>query len=366
MTVGFFSPMPPSRTGVADYSAALLAELRKLGDVKENDPRADVRLYHLGNNQLHRPIYRQALANPGVVVLHDAVLQHFLLGSLSEQEYIAEFVYNYGRWNEGLAERLWRNRARSGTDPVYFEYPMLRRVAERSRGVIVHNAAAVRMVSRHFPEARVWTIPHLHMPGPEPARYEVIRLREELGVGPVTCLLGVFGHLRESKRLTTVLRVFQELHGQGEPLALLIAGEFASSDLARAVAADLNAPGIHHVGYTPEREFLRYAHAVDVCINLRYPAAGETSGIAIRLMGIGKPVVVSGGEETADLPAGSVLPVEADLAEADMLACYLRWLARFPNDARAIGAIAQRHIAEFHSPERVAALYWQALAESRD
>jgi hypothetical protein len=112
MTAGFFSPMPPARTGVADYSAALLKELRRSGSVRLNDSGADARLYHLGNNQLHRSIYERALAQPGVVVLHDAVLQHFFLGWLTETEYVAEFIHNYGEWNRGFAERLWRNRAR--------------------------------------------------------------------------------------------------------------------------------------------------------------------------------------------------------------------------------------------------------------
>jgi hypothetical protein len=44
---------------------------------------------------------------------------------------------------------------------------------------------------------------------------------------------------------------------------------------------------------------------VDACINLRYPAAGETSGIAIRLMGIGKPVLLTDGEVLA-FPEGAV------------------------------------------------------------
>ena len=40
---------------------------------------------------------------------------------------------------EYLAENLWSERARSAADRRYFEYPMLRRIVERSRAVIVHN-----------------------------------------------------------------------------------------------------------------------------------------------------------------------------------------------------------------------------------
>ncbi|HXN45258.1 MAG TPA: hypothetical protein VN893_01370, partial [Bryobacteraceae bacterium] len=89
MTVGFFSPLPPARTGVAEYSAALIAALSKHCEVRVGDSGAGVCLYHVGNNPLHAEIYRQALERPGVVVLHDAVLHHLLLGCLDRQAYIA-------------------------------------------------------------------------------------------------------------------------------------------------------------------------------------------------------------------------------------------------------------------------------------
>ena len=109
--------------------------MRSTAPVEVGCRRADVALYHVGNNQLHRAIYRRALADPGVVVLHDAVLQHFFLGSLDREAYVEEFIYNYGEWIARLAGDLWNNRARSAADPRYFEYPMLKRIANGfSRG----------------------------------------------------------------------------------------------------------------------------------------------------------------------------------------------------------------------------------------
>jgi hypothetical protein len=146
VTLGFYSPLPPAHTGVADYAAALLAEMRKYGEVEVAPEECDAALYHLGNNQLHADIYFRALQRPGVVVLHDAVLQHFLLGQLSDSEYSDEFAYNYGDWNRDLGDQLWRERAGSGSDERYFRYPMLKRIAQRSRAVVVHNPAAARAV----------------------------------------------------------------------------------------------------------------------------------------------------------------------------------------------------------------------------
>lgn len=365
MKLGFFSPLPPARTGVADYSASLLRALRNSGDV-ELGRDGDVNLYHLGNNQLHREIYQRAIAKPGIVVLHDAVLQHFFLGSFSEEEYVAEFTYNYGMWSEDLARELWRGRSRSGSDPEYFRYPMLKRVAERSQAVIVHNPAAAALVSHHAPGATLHEIPHLLEIPEIPGAGEIADLKSRHALGSRTFLFGVFGHLRESKRLPAVLRAFQRARASAD-IALLVAGEFVSKDLERSVAplllGERSGDRILRVGHTSERDFWLHAAAVDACINLRYPAAGESSGIGIRLMGLGKPVLMTAGFETSRFPEDACLRVDPGPAEEDMLVEYMTWLARFPADARTFGDRAAAHIREFHNPERVATLYWKAIRQ---
>ncbi len=363
MTVGFYSPLPPARTGVADYSAALLEALGRFGRVEANPRRAEVALYHLGNNQLHRDIYRRALREPGVVVLHDAVLHHFFLGSLDRDSYVEEFVYNYGEWSRELAAGLWAGRARSAQDARYFRYPMLRRVAEAARAVVVHNPAAARMVSAHCPGAPVVEIPHLFCPPAMLAAAEVIRWRRSRGLDSGTFLFGVFGYLRESKRLPVILRAWRKVKRAGLRVALLVAGEFSSPDLARAVTPLTD--GVLRAGHLPEREFWKLAAATDACLSLRYPAAGETSGIAVRFMGIGKPVLVTAGEETAPFPETACLRVDPGPAEGAMLAEYMTWLARFPEAAREIGRRAAAFIGEEHALEAVAARYWGVLCQCR-
>lgn len=320
----------------------------------------DVNLYHLGNNGLHREIYQRALEKPGVVVIHDAVLHHFMLGTLSHEAYVAEFIYNYGAWNVDLAEELWRGRARSGTDPVYFEYPMLRRVVESARAVIVHNGAARRVVEAHG-ATRVIEIPHLFVPPVLPPGYELARFRQQLGVDTQTALFGVFGHLRESKRLIQVLEAIRKVDGA----ALVVAGDFVSSDLERAMEPLLHHSRVIRCGYLPEELFWKYAASVDACINLRYPPAGETSGIAIRLMGIGKPVLVTAGDETAAYPEAACLRVDAGVAESDTLIAYMTWLTKFPASGHHIGRIAAEHIASHHDAGHVAEAYWKVLEEAR-
>jgi len=361
MTVGFFAPLPPARTGVADYAAALLAALRRYGRVEVAPQRCDVALYHLGNNQMHAAIYRRALEQPGVVVLHDAVLHHFLLGLLGRPAYVDEFVYNYGEWNRGLAAELWQARAGSGADTRYFHFPMLKRATERARAVVVHNPAAGRAVREHAAHAPVIEIPFLFQPPRLPTDGETARYRQGLGLPGDAFVFGVFGFLRESKRLVTVLETFARLHAKQPRTALLVAGSFVSTDLERAVEPLLREPGIVRVPHLSEREFWLAARAVDACINLRYPAAGETSAIAIQLMGLSKPVLLTDAEECARFPEAACVRVTAGLGEGESLWRHMVLLTSVPGVARAIGQQGALYIGEHHPLEQVAQQYWETL-----
>ena len=361
MTLGFHAPLPPAPTGVADYASALLDELRALGEVKVNSAGGDVCLYHLGNNPLHRDIYRRALARPGVVVLHDAVLHHFLLGWLDREAYLEEFAFNYGDWSRGLAAELWDERRRSAQDPRYFQYAMLRRVAESARAVVVHNPAAARIVAAHTPSARIVEIPHLFRPPAAVTEAQAARWRQRHGIPPGAFLFGVFGHLRETKRLLAVLRAFAGLRAAGANAALLVAGEFVSRDLERAALPLLAGPGILRLGYLAERQFWLAASAVDACVNLRYPSAGETSGTAIRMMGLGKPVLLTDGEECAAVPEDACVRIPPGPAERESLRRHMILLLSDFDVARAIGRRGAGHVASRHSADDAARRYWELL-----
>ncbi len=352
MRAGFFAPMPPARTGVADYASALFEAMSATGELSLNAP-GDVNLYHLGNNSLHCEIHKRAVAAPGVVILHDALLHHVFLSTIYESEYIDEFVFNYGNDFRILAQQLWDDRARSAADQRYFAYPMLKRIATRSKALIVHNPAAANAIRRHAPAARIVEIPHLFVPpstSPDALEFD-----------PSTFLVSVFGYLRESKRLPSILRAMHRVWAHKIDAALLIAGDFVSPDLHRTLAPQFKNARIIRTGYLPEREFTRYAARTDLCLNLRYPSAGETSGIGVRLMGIGKPVVFTAGDEIARIPENACLRVDAGPAEEEMLASTIAWAAKNRDALAQIGENARRHIAQHHAIEKCAAMYWEAL-----
>src|SRR5437879_5527201 len=118
MRVAFFSPMPPSPSGIADYSQALLEHLRRLVEVEvfSGASRAfhpeefDMALYQVGNNPHHTFAYETALQHPGVVVMHESNLHH-LIADLTIKRgnwdaYVREAEFNGGRQALEYAKRV--------------------------------------------------------------------------------------------------------------------------------------------------------------------------------------------------------------------------------------------------------------------
>ena len=216
-------------------------------------------------------------------------------------------------------------------------------------------------MAREHGTRSVHVVPHFFEPREIPDAAATERFRQRIGIAPGTFLFGIFGYLRETKRLIPCINAFRRLHAVRPETALLIAGEVVSGDLGRLLAMEAEHPAIHRLGHLSDADFRVAAAAVDCCLNLRYPAAGETSGIAIRLMGIGKPVIVTEGPETADIPETACLQVPAGVHEGATLFDQMALMAEVPEVRRRVGTAAAEHIRAHHSLRNAAKLYWQII-----
>ena len=126
MRLAFFSPMPPSKSGIADYSAALLEPLARhvrIGlfdqeSVAFDPAQFDLALYQLGNNPYHEFVYEMALRHPGVVVMHEANLHHLVAGLTIRRDdweaYLREAEYDGGEAALAYAQPRPRPGGRAG------------------------------------------------------------------------------------------------------------------------------------------------------------------------------------------------------------------------------------------------------------
>ena len=355
MRVAWYSPVPPDRSGISDYSELILPALRARLDVvpaaRGDDPRTDLCLYHVGNNpESHDWIVEALRRQPGVVVLHDFVLHHLVagmtLGRGDWQGYLAAMERA-----EGLVGRLLGQAFLEGRLPPIWEtrpedFPLAEEVLELATGLIVHSRYVEERARELGYAGPVWRIPH--------AAWTPPALEAEHVEG--TPLIGAFGNLNPSKRVPELLRAFSSLR-QGRPEArlLLVGGVSGRYELPTLPE------GVEHIDYVDEDRLWRLMAACDVHVALRYPTMGETSGSAIRSLSLAKPLVVSEIGWFAELPDEVALKVPMDERETDVLAGALELAA---DNAPALGAAARAYAQGELGVENVAGLYAAALEEA--
>ena len=189
-------------------------------------------------------------------------------------------------------------------------------------------------------------------------------LRAALGLPADAFLVASFGFITPAKRLDVALRAFARLRREVPNALYLLVGEVSPHyDFASVLTPGL-AAGVVPVGRTGLAGLLRYMAAVDVAVNLRYPSAGETSGTLIRLLGLGKPVVVSNTGAFAEIPDGCCAKVDLDATEEELLTTYLLALARDPALRRRLGENARRHVAAHHTLAGSARAYADFVRET--
>lgn len=367
MRIAFFSPLPPARSGIADYSAALLDSLGRLAEVETFsqrpaafDPaRYDICVYQIGNNPYHIAPYEMALAHPGVVVLHEANLHHLITDLTIRRNdwagYLAEVEYNGGAEALAYARRYVATLERG---PDYEGIPMLRRIVEASRGVIVHSGCVgdeVRKAGFAGPVGRIWHGAWL----PDSSRNA---WRERLGVDELTPLIGVFGFLKPYKRIAESLRAFRRLVRVEPRARMILVGEpHPELNLDSLIDSLDLAASVRVLGFTPIEDFNGYIAACDIVLNLRYPTVGESSGTLLRALGLGRAVVVSDVGSFREYPDDVVLKAPVDATEEDHLFEYLNVLVSKPAYARRLGANAREWVRRECSWDVVARHYVEFL-----
>ncbi len=361
MRIAFFSPLPPTRSGIADYSAALLEPLSRIAQVDTfcgkshfDASKYDIAVYQLGNNPHHEFAYEAALEHPGVAVMHEANLHH-LIAHLTIVRGDWDAYLNEVEFDAGAdAHKYAADFVRTIKRPPDYDIPMLRRVLKNSRAAIVHSAAVESELRTHGFSGPVGKIPH----GAWLLNGDRLAYRTRLGLTEATPLVGVFGFLKPYKRIAESLRAFRRLIRVMPDARMILVGEahpeLPLSDMIRSMGLSAH---VRHIGFAPIEDFNGYMSACDVVLNLRFPTVGESSGTLLRALGLGKAVVVSDVGSFGEYPDEICLKAPVDASEEDHIFEYLNLLFSRPDVAQSLGARARQWVERECSWESVAHRY---------
>jgi glycosyltransferase involved in cell wall biosynthesis len=361
--VAYYSPLPPSRSGIADYSALLLPALEQRTDVivvrpGGRRPSADIALYHIGNDpDAHGWIVDALREKPGVVALHEFVLHHLISGiTLGRGD--ARGYFDAMERELGVVGRLLALGVADNLLPLLWEtqperFPLSGVVLDLAQGLIVHSRYVEQRARGAGYAGPIWRVAHPSWP--------------EARVSPAAVngepLVGCFGHLNVNKRIPQLLEAFALLRVRRPGAKLLLVGAAGERfDLERRLERlGLDGSAILREDYVAEERLWSLMAACDVLVNLRAPTMGETSGAVIRGLGLGKPMLVSDVGWFAELPDGVALKIPVDEYEVPTIAGALELAA---DHAAELGAGAREYVRREHDLGRTADRYVAALEQA--
>lgn len=371
--IAWFTPLQPVESGISLYSEDILPPLSRVMDIDVyvdgyrpsvlveseslhvHDASAfspdscDLAVYQVGNSPVHIYMLKHVERHPGLLVLHDSMLNHLFIQRAAREgtllAYREEMAKRYGEDGGKAADRVLKGQA---PDDL-FRFPLSERLVDASRATLVHSHYARSQVLARSPSADVYRVPHgLYLP----EQVDRAEARRALSIPEDQFLIASISHVNPHKRIDVVLRALKQLR-RTVPARLILAGSVSPNYLLGRM---INHLGLDQVvetpGYVSDPEARLIAAAANVIVNLRYPTAGETSGSLLHSMAAGRPVLVSQTGSFTETPPGTVIPVPVDALELETLVTYLQALADDPALRDELGRRSRRFIEEEHSLTR--------------
>lgn len=314
--IAMVGPLPPERSGIAEYAAGLVAMLREHGLLVDTVTRADVErdgvervvqtllqadavVYQMGNHPtFHGWMLPLMEAVPAVVHLHDLVLHHMVAGVLNDEQRLLGDGYPAAleKWHSASEVKAASLALRSGS-PIWnredvVDFPLHQVATRLATEVVVHSQYSADRIAAAFPWLPVSIVPQL---------YPVVapqRVRDHLGT------IAIMGGGHMNRRFDWIVEALAMIDGALEqPLTLEIAGEVepAVQNQLQGVAALANVTLILH-GHTSDDEFWSVFERADLMIALRQPTMGEASAVVSKALQAGLPTIVSDHGWYSELP----------------------------------------------------------------
>jgi len=385
--LAFVSPLPPERTGIADYSAELLPALAAYYDIEVvvaqdqvDDPwvrnncsvrdvtwlsthasEIDRILYQVGNSPFHRHMLSLMQEIPGTVVLHD----FFISGLMAWLELYAGTEH---AWTDALYTAHGYSAVREryhDAESAQHKYPVNLHILQNAEGLIVHSKYSQKLAEQWCGSDLANTcqiIPLLRAPA------EIIdkaAARKQLGFKKNDFVICSFGFIGSTKLNHRLLHAWMSSAlAEDKRCHLIFVGENPIDDYGLTLLHEIRSSNLGDrariTGFASPEMYRQYLTAADMAVQLRTHSRGETSAALLDCMNYALPLIVNanGSMTEVDPEAVWMLPDEFDdnaLVEA------LETLWHEPERRRTLGDRAREIILNRHTPARCAQSYAEAI-----
>lgn len=332
--IAMFTPLPPIQSGIADYSTDIISELEsefeidvyidkykpdfeqterihiypvKLFEKRHNQ--YDRIVYQVGNSLYHAYMFPYIKKYPGIVVLHDYNLRNvleamYLYQSKQPKTFMRYMLEDYSKEVvDGYMQHL--------NTPYTENFEMNGFVTNYAEKIIVHSLYAKQKLLSKDIGRSVCVVPHYAVIHQEDQNSrsdaEKICIKEDF-------VFAAFGHIHQTKRVVPAVTAFGRLcREQPErSLKFYFVGKM-DEELREKFAEEVNTDDLTDkvcvTGYVSIEDFLDYIDKTDVCVNLRYPYRGESSGSFMRELAKGKCVIVNRIGSFSEVPEDACIMI---------------------------------------------------------
>jgi glycosyltransferase involved in cell wall biosynthesis len=396
--LAMLTPLPPSRSGIADYNARFLPFLAEhfeidlyvdgysvtgaqlnsnfrifdAADFRQCARSYDAILYEFGNSEFHAHMLPLLEEFPGIVGLHDAFLSglmgylEFNLGETGR--YRREMLHAHGGQARRLFAPIQAHPEANGAAMV--DLPCTKRVLERAIGIISHSPFNLKVARTFHPEG--WLAPYRIVPQMIKASglwsgARIAEARAELGFEKDDFIIATFGHVAWTKCGDRLLDAFLNSDlAQDAKCHLVFAGELAKDDFGLKLNETIRRSGsrrrIKITGFLSDADYERYLRIADVAVQLRTKSRGGTPRGVLDCLAHGLPVMVNNEASYEDYPDDVVMKISSD-PSSDEIAMALLSVQRDDAERGGWAERGRRYVREQHDPERCAAQYAAAIHE---
>lgn len=389
--LALFTPLPPCRSGIADYNAAFLPFLAQYFDIEifidsykveqsyieanfpihphEKFPKIakqfDVVMYEMGNSEFHAYMLNYIERYPGIVMLHDA----YLSGLYGYLEFYAHHTGRYFREmleSHGPRARRFFAPIQQTRDPVsqaMIKLPCTKKILDNAIGIISHSPFNLEVARKNYPEG--WAAPYriinqmVRIPAMQKDQTKQ-SLREELGFEVEDFIICTFGHIAWTKCGDLVLQAFEQSFIANRRAKLIFVGELAKDDfgekLKNLVLKSTCKAQVRIAGYLNNVDYEKYLMVADLAVQLRQHSRGGTPKGVLDCLAYGVPVIVNNDASYIDYPADVIVKISAS-PTADELAEKFNFLSTSSSNLRNIAIAGRSYVERYHHPELVAAQY---------
>lgn len=317
--VAILSPLPPDRSGVADYTAATCFDLgslvelhaftetagfsplrgtvtvRPLDALPHMMPQFDRVVSVLGNSHFHLRIFELMQSYGGAVIAHDARMLSFYRVLLGKERALAQASRELNRPVSEKELDGWME------DESTLKTLFLGEIADSAKPMVVHShVTSTFMRERHgiaaayvpFSIYRPWRPEEL-----SPASRAAARAR--LGFPADEVVIATFGYVHANKGPEECIWALEFLRAWGVRASLHFVGGtenmLNNGELLRKLAVKLGvAEHIHILGsFVSEQVYKDYLAAADLAIQLRTYGLGGLSGALLDCAAAGLPCVTN-------------------------------------------------------------------------